>query len=374
MPTVLNTLSSVLGVYPREVLKKNRYCVACPEKPQTIYCFTTPVFDETTGKMVNNSFMPGNGYYEFHGSNGLIRIDRNSIRFTRCSDVVEVYFSSSQEFALSPNGRLLKSKEYLIYPTLNGVLVKEAVAMQKKSFLRIVDQSSTTPKYNSKYFALMKDRFLPLFTLSAMYGEDKQGCVFYNATLSHKKCSNAEYRLELDATPKAYKIIYEMNLYEPKLIQDTTVESHRPHENNIYGSVSFIGKSPNCGTQFLYSRIDVSKVWNIKTAIFESIKLYIPYYMRGEKHFQLFAPFKRFCSSGSNWINKVQSSGMHVKSGLQNGFFVFDLSTHLLIKNGQLKENEGFVFKPNVDEESFSIIATADNYFTPQLLEFKLKN
>ena len=46
---------------------------------------------------------------------------------------------------------------------------------------------------------------------------------------------------------------------------------------------------------------------------------------------------------------------------------VFDLSAYLLKKAGNLQELDGFVIQPNRNEDSFSVIATADNYFTPQI-------
>ena len=52
---------------------------------------------------------------------------------------------------------------------------------------------------------------------------------------------------------------------------------------------------------------------------------------------------------------------------------VFDLSAYLLKKAGNLQELDGFVIQPNRNEDSFSVIATADNYFTPQILELTLK-
>ena len=373
MNTVSNTISNI-GGKKTEIVRKNRYCVVSKDDSQKIYCFTTPVFDKESGKLVQNVFVQGDKCYEVHGSDGLVKIHQDAIHFIRNSEIIEIHFSEKQEFSLLSNGKLLKSKEFLIYPTFNGILVKELIAGKQKSLLKVIDRSRRPSKCNSKYFALMKGKFEPTFTLNAMYAEDKHSSVFYNTTLSFKKQADTTYQLEINTTESANRVFYEMNLYEPKLIQDTTVESRRPKENNVYGSIAFLGKSPDFGTQFLYSRIDMHKILDIKDSIFESIKLYVPYYMVSGNHFHLFTPFKRFCSFGANWTNKIQSSDIHIKSSIQNGFLIFDLSPHLLTKTGHLKENEGIVVKPNINNESFSIVATADNYFTPQILEFKLKN
>ena len=275
-------------------------------------------------------------------------------------------------FAALNSGKLLKSKDFVIYPTLNGVLVKSFIKTNRLP-LTLQSYGSTTVKSNSKYFAFMSGKFEPQFTINAMYAEDDYGGVFFNAELTAKKRADSVYEVEAFSRKDATKVVYEMNLYEPKLIQDTTVESRRPNENNVYGSISFMGKSPECGMQYLYSRVDVSKLGKIKDSEFDAVKLYIPYYMTTGASLRLHTPFKRFCSFGSNWSNKIQSTDIHINSNIQKGFFVFDLSTHLLDKRGRLKANEGIVIRPCVADERFSIIATADNYFTPQILQFNYK-
>lgn len=372
MITPTNAISKITGKPVSEIVKVNRYCASEKSTPNQIYCFTSPIFRADNEKPVGDRFVCGNRCYEFYGSNSIVKVFESSIQFYRQNKIDEVFFPSKQSFTAINSGKSLRSKDFLIYPTLNGVLIK---AFIKTNSLPLTVQSygSKTAKNNSKYFAFMNGKFDPQFTINAMYAEDDYGSVFFNTDLSIRKRTDAVYEVEAHSCKDATKVVYEINLYEPKLIQDTTVESRRPNENNVYGSISFIGKSPGCGTQFLYSRIDLSKLEKIKDRAFDSVKMYIPYYITTGAPLRLHTPFKRFCSFGSNWSNKIQSTDIHIDGKIQKGFFEFDLSPHLLDKRGNLKVNEGIVIRPNTVEERFSIIATADNYFTPQILHFKLK-
>ena len=372
MITPTGTISKIVNKPISEIVKVNRYCASEKSTPNQIYCFTSPIFRADNGKLVGDRFVSGNKCYEFYGSNGIVKIFENSIQFFKGNKINEVFFPSKQTFFMLASGKSLKSKDFIIYPTLNGVLLKSFVKTTNLS-LTVQSFASKDVKSNSKYFAFMTGTFEPQFTVNVMYAEDDYGCVYFNADLAVKKQSESVYKVEAYSCKDATKVVYELNLYEPKLIQDTTVESRRPNENNVYGSISFIGKSPGCGTQFLYSRIDMSKLEKIKNFRFDDVKLYVPYYMTTGASLRLHTPFKRFCSFGSNWSNKIQSTDIHVNGNIQKGFFEFDLSSHLLDKRGSLKPNEGIVIRPEMADERFSIIATADNYYTPQILLFKTK-
>ena len=369
MITPTDAISKIIGKSVSEFVKVNRYCVS--EKNQ-MYCFTTPIFRTDNGNAVGDRFVCGDGCYEFYGSNSVVKVFENSIQFCRQSKLDEIFFPSTQNFSVLNSGKALRSKNFIIYPTLNGVLVKAFIKTNRFP-LTLQSYGSTEVKSNSKYFAFMSGKFEPQFTVNAMYAEDDYESVFFNAELSVEKRTDSVYELEAYSCKDATKVLYEMNLYESKLIQDTTVESRRPEENNVYGSISFVGKSPECGTQYLYSRIDVSMLGKIKDSEFDSVGLYVPYYMTTGAPLRLHTPFKRFCSFGSNWSNKIQSTDIHINGSIQKGFFEFDLSSHLLDKRGRLKTSDGIVIRPYTVDERFSIIATADNYFTPQILRLNLK-
>ena len=373
MLSVTNTIRSISGERIADVVKKNRYCMVHKDFPNKLYCFSTPVFRKDNGNMVGEYFTYKDQCYTFRGSDGLIRIFRDAIHFIRNSEIVKLYFSKAQEFVLSSGGKVLRSKDLMICPTFNGLVVKALFGGCSQISFKVNTEAKTTLQNNSKYLALMKSEFEPLFTLNAMYAEDKYGRTFYNASLSVNKNSDATYQLTIDSKAEAYRVVYEMNLYEPKLLQDTTVESRRPQENNVYGSTAFLGKSPDCDAQFLYSRIDMSKIAGIEKSAIEGIKLYVPYYMISESQFRLEAPVKRFCSFGSNWNNRIPSTDLHIQSNIKNEYLVFDLSSYLLSPNGKIKANEGIVIRSGSAEERFSIIATADNYFSPQILEIQSK-
>lgn len=217
----------------------------------------------------------------------------------------------------------------------------------------------------------MKKKFLPFVTVNCVYATDGSENSVAGAELAMKKDSDLQYRLRMKSTiENATKLNWEINLYEPKLMQDTTVESSRPNENNAYGNVAFLGHSPDHGVQYLYSRFDFKKIKVDSLKKMKRILLYVPYYVAGDQEFRIAAPFRRFCSFGSNWANKVSANRIGASWWRQNGCFVFDLTHYLLTDEGKLKENNGIVLIPSKSNE-VAVMATADNYNMPQIIEIQ---
>ena len=194
----------------------------------------------------------------------------------------------------------------------------------------------------------MKEKFLPFVTVNCVYVTDGSESNIASAELAMKKHSELQYWLRMTSTVEnASMLNWEINLYEPKLMQDTTVESRRPNENNVYGNVAFIGHSPAHGVQYLYSRFDFSKIKvNVEKRMKRVLRC-VPYYMAGDQEFRIAAPFQRFCSFGSNWENKASADTIGASWWRSNKCFVFDLTHHLLTNEGKFKENNGIVLSPS---------------------------
>lgn len=79
---------------------------------------------------------------------------------------------------------------------------------------------------NDRCFALMQEGYKPFAVISCIGSLDMSGSVIAPAKLEYQKLSDKKYRISVSASSSmASRIFFEVNLYENKLFQDTTVES-----------------------------------------------------------------------------------------------------------------------------------------------------
>lgn len=208
--------------------------------------------------------------------------------------------------------------------------------------------------------------------MNVMYAEDISRHELQPAWM--RTLDNGEGKFKVRIAPyerMPCRLAWEINLYEPKLIQDTTVESVRPQENNVFGNMAFIGRNKSVGMQILYSRFDFGRIDRAHQQNMARVLMHIPYYTSGND-LKISAPFRRFCSFGSNWGNKMPFEDYAVPVTRSAGYFTLDISSHLIDKNGRFMLNTGIVIGPKY-KDGITVLATADNYITPQIIEIQYK-
>ena len=333
------------------------------------YYFSTPILYKSNNKPVKGNFQKKENFYYYKGSNCEVKIYDDYIILSNSKEKVFLYFDRRKNMFLSNDGSYLKSEDIILFPSFNGIIIKQR---GNKVRLKMEISTHANVKSNSKYFSFMRSKFQPIVTFNAMFAENRYRDIFCNIILHPKKITETLYEVELSVTGEnTFQLTYDINMYEPKLIQDTTVESKMPKENNAYGNISFLGKSNCCGTQIVYSRIDVSKMDLPTNLKLDNVKLHIPYYAVNGNDFRISVPIKRFCSFGSNWDNKISYSNAALSGTRNNGYITFDISKYVISKTGDWNPNEGFVIQSR--GEHFSIIGTGDNYYTPQIIEITFK-
>ena len=207
--------------------------------------------------------------------------------------------------------------------------------------------------------------------------------------------------------------MFEINMYEPKLIQDTTVESANPYENNAFGGIAFIGNTKEYGEQWVYSRADIDKISVFIGRTVNRAVLHIPR-LCGELSMEALRLTKRFCSFGANWDNKITDSDSLIKAELNKDYYTVDVTDIISSdKPRTIIKSEGLILKPsselfsksnseqfskfssksNLEQSSklsseqssesylktrseisgFTAVATGDSYFMPQVLEINFK-
>lgn len=352
----------------------NRYRLVVQESngTKTAYYFSTPIYSRRTRKMIDVKFQSNGDAIFSTGSNTNITVSRN---------VLIENAEGSCSIELSQNCNLISSQKVrcgsmVLIPTTNGVAFKCALKTNEKATFTIeVGQPFLNVRANDRCFALMKERFRPFVVFSCIGTVDTSGDVIAPAKIEYQKLTDRRYRIAIFSTsPLAQSVLFEANLYENKLFQDTTVESMNPSTNNAFGSVGFIGNSSAYGEQWLYTRLDYSRIPEIMDKRIQKAVLHMPKLNQSKVEFSAYKVSARFCSFGSNWNNKIPGETPVSDSSSQNGYQSLDF-TSLLIdgRTKTITKSEGLILKPKVKGSGFSVIATGDSYLAPQIMEINFR-
>ena len=70
-----------------------------------------------------------------------------------------------------------------------------------------------------------------------------------------------------------------------------------------------------------------------------------------------------------DWDNKIAEASSFNESQITDRYIDLNLMPVLTDKQGRLQRGEGFILKAKKKSSGFSVVATGDNYFFPQILE-----
>lgn len=369
--TVLKEIKYLRGTEDFWVDKRNsnRYRILVKESMgATAYYFSVPIYNNKSKTLVQTNFVHNKNGVSFIGTSGLISVNQNRCVFEnqggRCivllSDIPKIYDSQSTS-----------KSNVIITPTLCGLRFKvtgNRINLQLKSEIK---QESI--RYNSLCFSVMQEQFKPFLSLASLYAQDERDNVL-PVEMKYQEKENQTYDILLYHDGASGCLLFEINLYEPKLFQDTTVESAHPDINNAYGAVAFIGQTKQFGEQWLYSRPDFSKIPELTADRIEKALLHIPVLNENTENLDVYIPEKRFCSFGSTWNKKVNGSGKVAISNRNGRYITIDVtSVYTNRTEHTLVYNEGLILKKPKGKSNFIAISTGDCYSAPQILEIKLK-
>lgn len=126
-------------------------------------------------------------------------------------------------------------------------------------------------KYNEKYFSFMSGDITPIFTVSVIGDRSIEDFTPGSIILNTKAIDERPYEICIESSDRIKTVEIECNMYEQKLMLDTTVENRRPDENNLYGASALIGSGKEFGEQWLFSQ---NRLWHYKKHIVEENKIY----------------------------------------------------------------------------------------------------
>ncbi len=372
MISIINEVSRIRKQDPIVIDSKNsnRYRLVASEKNgrKTAYYFSIPIYNIRTDKIVDMSFYCNDESFVLNGSNAKITV---SDRIHMTNHEGSCALSLPQKPCMI-NSKELRSGENIILPTSNGIAIMYPIN-GKESFsaiVELVEQFGGT-QANDRCFCIMIEKFKPFAVFSAIGSVTREGEITAPAKIEYRKLSDRKYLLKfIPTSTNCSYVLFEANLYENKLFQDTTVESINPSVNNAYGSIGFIGKTEFYGEQWLYSRLDYSKLSDMIDKNINKAILHIPKFNRGKNELSAFKVASRFCSFGSNWNNKIPDCGYISDSDSLGAYQSFDITSMIADKQKKLITNsEGLILKPNTRNNGFSAVSTADSFYAPQILE-----
>ncbi len=376
MQSVFNEITHLRGERPLIIdhHNSNRYCLVLQESDgtKTAYCFSTPIYNHKSRKMLDLRFFSNGAMHYAVGSNANITVS-NAVRMENPEGycLVELLQKPLQNV-----GKEIRFAKDTMYPTTNGIALKSCVrGCGKVSFTIEVGLPFLNVRANDKYFALMREQFRPFVTFSCIGTLDLSGRLIAPAKIEYQKLSDRKYRLTFYSTSSlGTHVLFEGNLYENKLFQDTTVENYNPRTNNAFGSTAFIGNTALYGEQWLYSRPDYSRISELMDKHINKAVLHLPKYNKSNVELSAFKLSARFCSFGSNWDNKVAGGTSICECTSESGYQNVDL-TALVVdsKTKTITRSEGMILKSKVSGSGFSAVATGDSFYAPQIFEINYR-
>lgn len=357
-------------VINRSNVSRYRVVLHEPDQAQTAYYFSAPIYDARTRTLAPLRFQAGKGCYTLQGTNGTVSVLENTICLISAYDRICCTFEGGK---LSLSDRILTGEGVAIHPTLNGAVVKIRCGKEGTTVRIRTEKPYFNIRVNSKCFALMQEPFLPVMTLSGIGAFLADGKLCGGIKMAFQKISEREFSVWFCNSSGTERYIwFEVNLYEPKLFLDTTVESGNPEENNVYGSTAFLGSTRSFGTQWLYTRPDYTILADILGREIERVLFYVPMYCGGDVKLSWVTLPRRFCSFGSTWENKVGFDNCFYESTANGRYHILDLTGTLVNSETHMLElPEGWVLRAM--HGRYTAVSTGDSSFYPQILSVRFR-
>ena len=221
----------------------------------------------------------------------------------------------------------------------------------------------------------MLEEYRPFITVSSIGGINEKGNVVAPSILRNEKITSRESKLSvIPQSPQSTSVLFEINMYEQKLFQDTTVESKNPDTNNSFGGIAYIGKTDLYGEQWLYTRPVISYLSEFVDKKVNKAILHMKKFNKNEVPLSGHKIESRFCSFGSTWNNRISNRGCFAKSYSRNDFVSLNITQIVVdLKLGYLIQSDGFIIKSDSIFNEFSALSSGDNFYAPQILEINYK-
>lgn len=374
MDSILNEISLLRSGIPIKIdyINSNRYRLVTQENDgsKTAYYFSVPIYNDKTKKLLDLQFKEKSNKTYYTGSNANIVFD-NNVLIESDGCICDIKLGS--KISMINTSYLLCGQNH-IYPTTNGFVYKVNCSKEKKfSFEVDISPQFASIRSNNKYISILNEKNKSLITISCIGATDANNKIISPVEIEYKAISNTKLFITIFThSPFAIWCLLEINAYEQKFIQDTTVESKNSQSNNAFGGIAFLGNTQSFGEQWLYSRPDFSKMPELIDVNINKVLLHLPQYNNTNTKLEAHQIATRFCSFGSKWINKIPPIGnSSVDSYITAKHQTFDITNMITDKFKRLKTFDGIIIKSK--DNGCVVVSTGDNYYLPQIYEINFK-
>ena len=230
MDSILNEIKKIRqeSTLNLDLSNSNRYRVVVfnSDRTKTAYCFGAPIYNENTLKSVDFKFYNIRDKIIATGSNAMLDFTDKIImknREGKCS----IFFGA--QFTYDNDKSLFCGEKDKVHLTSNGIVYTGYLRNKKGVSFEI----ETSKKFenalkNSGFYSLIHKKFRPYLTISCIGCFDNNGNVIAPAEITYKQIN--EHKWKFMITPcvaNCNYIKFEINLYEQKNFQDTTVEDSK---------------------------------------------------------------------------------------------------------------------------------------------------
>ena len=354
----------------------NRNMIVVPEKDRsnTAYCFSVPIRNQKTNQITSLNFHHAGCRSYHYGSNSFIEItDKIELSSAEGKCVIAlpgmcIKRTVDKLFWGDPSH--YKQSQTEIVPTLNGIAIKAFCETGRPYQLSINTNRDPFNIINTqKSFSVMISNFTPLVTVSCIGSQKTNAVISEPCSLDAVLVKQGVYQLTVTPTDShCQHVLIEINMHEPKLVQDTTIDSQHPQESNTFGSVSFLGQSDYYGEQWLLTKMDMLALHQLFKRKIHRCTLHIPTFSHNNVKLRASIPAERFCSFASNWDNRITIERPLTTAEASNGYYHFHISPLIVGPKSTITPKIAHLVM--TAEEKYAVISTGDSHFAPQILEF----
>lgn len=392
--TLLNEIKRCRGTFDVDIERANgnRFRVLCrdSENELSAYYFSCPIYRDIDKKMISFEFCKSGDTFIFNGINATVQVGEEftlsnaygKIKFDGLNTAKAEPVLTQDMFGNKRKALHVKNhrEEILIFPTCNGIAIQvTAENADKMQRLKLLTEKKYGLWGNGRYSALMIEDRQPYATVNALCAKSDR---FNHAVPIFCEMTETYYGYDLKidlhnaGNLENSKITYSftIDLYASKSIFDTTVESANPDINNSYGGIAYIGNSKFFKEQWLYTRIDPAQILDLKYFSVKRARLYAKKYDGDNPKVSIARMNTPWCSFGNTWNTKTEIGALINQARLERNYLTADITEvvrEMLRQGGD--PDAGIVLKPEAAERLSMVVATADNYYTPQILEIKLQ-
>lgn len=329
---------------------RNRYRLLL-RKDETLiaYFASCPLYRESDGRLLQPDWETSGDGFTYRGVNALVETKQSLVKLSNAFGCCQI--------SLPP--------ETTLVPSANGVGIRLAGAISEIS---LQHDLLGTLRCSTHDLALMQDEYLPFFTVCGLFGEGDSELrplkIYVTSQSEHGEILRV-------CCPSARSMVLEANLYAPKMMFDTTVESAHPQENNAFGGIAFLGRTEEWGEQWLYVRFDATQLQDLPGRIVRAQYL-IPRLGGIGQSVAAWRSAAPFCSFGSNWENRIACGDLVAQAKGFDKYQSLEVTNEIRTLIQQREPRHAGLIVRSIGAEGSTVLSTADNYVRPQLLRIEL--